>query len=154
MSLIYQCDNCGASINAEPSWIGQQISCPNCQFNFELPMTAVTSGMVANDYWFQKCIGSGDIGEIFVVKKVKAQEKFFMKVLSPAVTQNLQVYNIFLSQVSQAMRIEHPNIVVTAEVGEINELKLEVQKLREAQAKSDKKNIDMMKKSRMFVNEI
>jgi serine/threonine protein kinase len=120
MSLIYQCDNCGASIEAEPSWIGHMVDCPSCQFKFELPMTAVIAGMVAADFWFQKSIGTGDIGEIFIVKKVKAQEKYFMKVLTPSVTQNLQIYNIFLSNISKAMKIDHPNINTTSQVGELN----------------------------------
>ena len=120
MSLTYQCNNCGSSVITEPNWIGHEIICPSCDYKFIVPITAINSGMVADEFWFQKSLGTGEIGEIFVVKKVKAQERYYMKVLSPSVTQNLQVYNMFLSQVSQSMSIEHPNINVVKEIGEIN----------------------------------
>ena len=120
MSLTNQCNNCGSSVTIEPNWIGHEIGCPSCNVKFIVPITTINSGMVAGDFWFQKSLGSGEIGEIFVVKKVKEQERYLMKVLSPSVTQNLQVYNMFLNQVSQSMSVDHPNINVVREIGEVN----------------------------------
>ncbi len=120
MGFSIKCEGCGARMPVDPALVGQQMSCPECGMNFTVPMTCLTPGMVEGNYWIQKSLGSGDISEVFLAKKVSDNEKVFLKVLSPAVTGNKAVVEYFLNEMRRSQEIEHPSVVTVLEAGEIS----------------------------------
>ncbi len=94
--------------------------CPECGQQFTVPMTSIAAGLVEGDFWIQKSLGSGNIGEVFLAKRLKGNEKIILKALTPAVTVDPLATNAFLTQLQQAASsVEHPNFSNVVEVSEM-----------------------------------
>ena len=115
-----KCEYCGSRIEADIKYIGYEFPCPACKQTFVLPLTGLTAGLVAGDFWLQKRAGSGDISEVFVGKRMSTNERVFIKVLSPLVTANREVAGHFVTEMCRTAKIEQPGLVKVLEVGEIN----------------------------------
>ncbi len=117
MSYLVQCQVCGVRVEADPQLVGQDMVCPECKEQFRVPITNITAGLVEGDLWIQRSLGTGDIGEMFLAKRLSNNQKLYLKALTPAVTVEPQATNAFLAALSRAGDLSHPNLLPVVETG-------------------------------------
>lgn len=120
MNYEIKCELCGSKINSSIEMIGYPTQCSVCNGKFAIPLTNFTAGMVSGNYWLQKCIGTGNISQTFVAKRMDDNEKVFLKILSPCVTVVHEDVEQFMIEMCRSHQIDHPNLLSVYETGKMN----------------------------------
>ncbi len=98
---------------------GQELACPSCQANISIPALELGPGVTLGDFFIEKHLGQGGMGEVFLARQKALERPVALKVLPPAKTQqNKDFYNRFMQEIRMLGRLEHPNIVMAYHAGE------------------------------------
>ena len=81
---------------------------------------ALTSGTMVSHYRIIEKIGAGGMGEVYLAEDTKLDRKVALKFLPPHLCQDADCRARFTREAQAAAKLNHPNIVIIHEVGEIS----------------------------------
>ncbi|OVE81059.1 hypothetical protein BVY04_04205 [bacterium M21] len=120
LSYEVKCEYCGSKVVTEPQMINRTVPCGSCQEEFLVPLTNFSAGVVTGTYWIQRKVGTGNVSEIFLAKRLADNEKVYLKVLSPCVTPSKKLVEQFMIEMCRSHQIDHPNVISVFETGKMN----------------------------------
>ena len=83
-------------------------------------MTVLSKGTVINHYRIVEKIGSGGMGEVYLVEDTELNRQVALKFLSSHLCQDADCRARFKREAQAAAKLNHPNIVTIHEVSEFN----------------------------------
>ncbi|OVE81564.1 hypothetical protein BVY04_02870 [bacterium M21] len=115
-----KCKVCASRNRVTAEQINTKQKCRSCQNEYIVPITSISAGLVQGDYWVQRKIGSGNVGETFLAKRVSDNTKVFLKVLCPSLTGDPQCVNNFMIEICRSHQVDNAHIVSAFETGKLH----------------------------------
>ncbi len=101
---------------------GDVIPCPDCAEKVVVPLTPVGPGTLIDGYKVIRKIGTGGMGNVYLVEQTSMSRLVALKVLPPALTQDITFLERFLSEVRMQGSLSHPNIATAYDAGKYGEI--------------------------------
>jgi serine/threonine-protein kinase len=117
MEVVFECNHCHATIEADSEISGVKAECPNCQEVVLVPAPGIDVGSEIGGFRVEKKLGVGGMGEVFAATQVAMDRQVALKILPPALTNDEKTVERFLQEVRMAAKLEHPNIVTAFDAG-------------------------------------
>ena len=107
-----RCPACGKPVSAAPRKEGSSTVRRSTNAAQELPPNSIPG------YVFQKRIGQGGMGEVFLAKQVSLDRLVAVKLLPPELAQDRAYVENFVKEARSAGKLNHENITGAVDVGE------------------------------------
>lgn len=115
--ITFNCPICNAEIEADETLCGGVANCPSCNSNIAIPMPGIQKGMKVAGFVLDRRLGAGGMGEVWLATQVAMERKVALKILSPALTKDVNFVNRFLTEVKNSAKLEHKNIITAHDAG-------------------------------------
>jgi serine/threonine protein kinase len=86
------------------------------------PHRALTAGFTLGPYVIETCIGQGAMAHVYRVRHRVLNKPLALKVLAPDRISNREARQRFLSEARASAAIQHPNVVVVADAGVVENI--------------------------------
>lgn len=118
MVVVFKCQHCDSTIEADSEISGNRAECPACNEIVLVPAPGIESGMMLGGYRIERKLGVGGMGEVFEATQLAMDRLVALKILPPAFTADERQVDRFIHEVRMAAKLEHPNIVTAFDGGE------------------------------------
>ncbi len=117
MKKTFHCPSCGQKVLVEAEKAGRKISCPHCSTSVVIPREDIVPGRVIGGFELRERLGVGGMGEVWLAYQSTMDRQVAVKILSPALTHDLEFVENFLEEVRIAAKMDHNNIVTAFDAG-------------------------------------
>ena len=116
----FQCPFCQNIIAADISDFGYDLRCGHCSEVVTVPDSRTSSGAVIADFIFQRELGHGGMGVVYLVHQISLDRQVALKVLAQQFANDPDFIVGFIEEARAAAKLNHPNVVQAYAVGEDN----------------------------------
>ena len=81
MQVEFSCSECGAVLEADGEMGGGVAPCPNCGTWLLVPAPAIRPGTTVGDFYIERKLGSGAMGEVYLATQLSLEREVALKVL-------------------------------------------------------------------------
>jgi serine/threonine protein kinase len=112
-----KCPNCERNIEADDSFCGTKVQCPNCASPILIPPPRIEPKLEVAGFVLEIPIGSGGMGEVWLARQKTMDRKVALKILAQAHAAKQEFINRFIREVKNSAKLIHPNIVTAFDAG-------------------------------------
>ncbi|HBC88795.1 MAG TPA: hypothetical protein DCZ94_17775 [Lentisphaeria bacterium] len=115
--IIFLCEKCGISIEANDSLCGGTAVCPNCQNEVRVPAPLLQEGLDLNGFVLEKLLGAGGMGQVWLANQTAMERKIALKILDQNLGKSKEFVERFLREAKNLAKLAHNNVVAAIDAG-------------------------------------
>ncbi len=115
--IIFLCEKCGISIEANDTLCGGTAVCPNCQNEVRVPAPLLQEGLDLNGFVLEKPLGAGGMGQVWLANQKAMDRKVALKILDPNLSKNSEFVERFLREAKNLAKLAHNNVIGAIDAG-------------------------------------
>ncbi|HCE46461.1 MAG TPA: hypothetical protein DET40_23195 [Lentisphaeria bacterium] len=115
--IVFLCEKCGISIEANDSLCGGTVACPNCQKEVRVPAPLLQQELDLNGFVLEKVLGIGGMGQVWLAHQTAMNRKIALKILDPGLSKNSEFIERFLREAQNLAKLAHDNVVSVIDAG-------------------------------------
>ncbi|MFZ2656124.1 MAG: protein kinase, partial [Victivallales bacterium] len=115
--IVFLCEKCGISIEANDSLCGGLVACPNCRNEVKVPAPLLQEELDLNGFVLEKVLGIGGMGQVWLARQTAMDRKIALKILDPGLSKNTEFIERFLREAKNLAKLAHDNVVSVIDAG-------------------------------------
>ena len=118
MYIYFRCETCGQKIKSDYAHRGDEVDCPNCGRELEVPFIPIGPGVIVGGFLLEEEIGEGGMGRVYRALQKSMNRPAALKILSSTLTFEETMVQRFLKEAKTMAGLRHPHLVRAYDAGE------------------------------------